>query len=112
MGNNALKCLVASHGGKYISSLTKQTDFLIVGSKPNKKQIEKAQGTKTKLITIFTLKGMINGTVSPKGAAYEDAPDARGYSQGHNPPTIHCETDIPDEEGEAAAAKVTFSGIR
>jgi hypothetical protein len=69
MGNNALKHLVTSHGGKYISSVTKQIDFLIVCSKPNKKQIEKARGTKAKLITILTLEGMINGMVSPKGAS-------------------------------------------
>jgi hypothetical protein len=55
---------------------------------------------------------MINKTVNPKRAAYKDAPDTRAYSQGHNPPTIHHETDIPDAEEEAAAAKVTFSGIR
>jgi hypothetical protein len=112
MGNNALKHLVTSHGGEYISSVTKQTGFLIVGSKPNKRQIEKAQGTRTKLVTISTLEGIINGTVSPKEAAYEEAPDMRDYSQGHNPPSIHPETHFPEAEEEAAAAKVTFSGVR
>jgi hypothetical protein len=112
MGNNAVKHLLTSHGGRYISSVTKQTDFLILGRKPNKKQIEKAQGAKTKLTTISTLEEIINGTVSPKEAAYEEAPDTRNFFHGHNPPPIHHETDLPLEKEEAAAAKVMFSGVR
>jgi hypothetical protein len=112
MGNNALKRLVTSHRGRYISSVTKQTNFLIIGRKPNKKQIEKARGAKTKLITISTLEGIINGMVSSEEAAYKEAPDTRNFFHRHNPPPIHRETDLPEEEEEAAAAKVTLSGIR
>jgi hypothetical protein len=110
MGNN-VKRLVIHHGGKYSGFVTKQTYFLIVCSKPGKKHIEKAQGTKDKLITYSTLKGMIEWTVDPKWAAYKEVPEIKEYSQGYNPPAIQRNTNLPGAE-EVAAPKVTFSGVR
>ncbi len=54
---------------------------------------------------------MIEGTVDPEWAAYEEVPEIKEYSQGYNPPAIQCNTNLPGAK-EVAAAKVTFSGMR
>jgi hypothetical protein len=64
MGKNALKCLIVSYCGKFCMSVTKQTNFLIVGNKPGKKMIEKAHSVKAILITYTALKAIIAGTFS------------------------------------------------
>jgi hypothetical protein len=50
-GENALNRLIISYGGRYSRIVTKQTNFIIVGSKPSKKFFAKAQELKTDLIS-------------------------------------------------------------
>jgi hypothetical protein len=65
-GKNALRRLIISHGRTYSGFVTKQTNFIIVGSKPRKKFLEKAQELKTDLISYSTCARMMNGSVDPK----------------------------------------------
>ncbi len=99
------------YGGKYSKFATTQTNFIIIGSKPSKKLLKKAQELKVDLILYSTLAGMINWSVDPKCAAFEEVPEIAEHSQGYNPPAIQCNTNLPGME-EVAAAKVTFSGVR
>ncbi len=73
-GKISLKCLIISYRGKYSGFVTKQTNFVIVGSKPSKNLLKKAQELKTDLILYSTLTGMINGSVDPKCAAFKKRP--------------------------------------
>jgi hypothetical protein len=106
-----LKRLRISYRGKYSGFVTKQTNFIIVGSKPSKKLLEKAQELKMDLILYSTLAGIINGSVDPECTAFEEVPEIAEHSQGYNHPAIQCNTNLPGME-EVAAAKVTFSGVR
>ncbi len=64
-GRNVLKHLVTSYGGQFTLNINKQTRFLIVGSKPSEKTIEKAHLVNADIISYTTLGGMIAGTVAP-----------------------------------------------
>jgi hypothetical protein len=110
-GGNALKHLIISYGRRYSGFVTKQTNFIIVGSKPSKKFLEKAQELKMDLISYSTLTGMINGSVDPKCAAFEEVPDIVDHSQGYDPPAIQHNTNLPGMD-KVAAAKVIFRGVR
>ncbi len=81
-GKNALKRLIISYRGVYSRFVTKQTNFIIVGSKPSKKLLKKAQELKTDLILYSTLAGMINRSVDPKCTAFEQVPVIAEHSQG------------------------------
>jgi hypothetical protein len=99
-----------SYGGKYSRFVTKQTNFIIIGSKPGKKLLKKAQELKVDFILYSTLAGMINGSVDPKCAAFEEVPEIAEHPQGYDPPAIQRNTNLPGTD-EVAAAKVTFSGV-
>ncbi len=78
-GRNTLKRLVISYGGKFTQSITKQTNFLIVGLKPSKKAIDKEHTGNVDIISYTTLEGMIAGTVMPKFASFEPQPELGEY---------------------------------
>jgi hypothetical protein len=110
-GENALKHLIISYVGRYSGFVTKQTNFIIVGIKPSKKFLKKAQELKTDLILYSPLAGMINGSVNPECKAFEEVPEIVEHSQGYNLPAIQRNINLPGTD-KVAAAKVTFSGIR
>ncbi len=65
-----MKRLIISYGGKYSGFVTKQTNFIIVGSKPSKKLLKKAQELKRDLILYVGHSGTFkagNGTTDPRG---------------------------------------------
>jgi hypothetical protein len=94
-GRNVLKHLVISHRGQFTQNINKHTRFLIVGSKPSKKTIEKAHLVNADLISSTTLGGMIAGTVAPEFANFEPQPELREYLQGNNPPEIQRDKTFP-----------------
>ena len=114
-GRNTLKHLVISHGGEFTQSITKQTNFLIVGLKPSKKAIDKAHTGKVDIISYTTLEGMIPGTIMPEFASFKPQPELGEYLQGSIPPKIQRDKNFPRtdpmETEETAAAKVTFTGV-
>jgi hypothetical protein len=105
-----LKHLIISYGGKYKGFVTKQTNFIIVGSKPGKKFLNKAQELKVGFILYSTLAGMINGSVDPRCTAFKEVPEIAEHSQGYDPPAIQRDTNLPGMD-EAAAEKVIFSSM-
>jgi hypothetical protein len=80
-----LKRLIVSYRGKYCGLVTKQTNLIIVGSKPSKKLLGKAWELKTDLISYSTLAGMINGSVDPECTAFKEVPEIAEHSQGTTP---------------------------
>ena len=105
-----MKRLIISYGGKYSGFVTKQTKFIIFGSKPGKRLLEKAQELNVDSILYSTLTGMIKGSVDPECAVFEEVSEITEYSQGYDPSAIQCNTNLPGTE-EITAAKVTFSSI-
>jgi hypothetical protein len=110
-GEHALKHLIISYRGKFSRFVTKQTNFIIIGSKSSKKLLKKTQELKTDLILYSTLAVMINGSVDPKCTALKEAPKIAEQSQGYHPPAIQGDTNLPGTE-EVTATKVTLSGVR
>ena len=108
-GKNNLKRLVISHGGKFDGFLTKNTDLMIVGSKPCRKTITKAGTSNTNLISYATLEAIIEGTVDPEMAQFEPLPEIKEYSltnRGILRNTTPTTDDNPKELEETAPAKV------
>jgi hypothetical protein len=114
-GRNTLKRLVITYGGKFTQSITKQTNFLIVGLKPSEKAIDKAHTGNVDIISYTTLEGMIPGTVMPEFASFEPQPELGEYLQGSIPPKIQQDKNFPRtdpmETEETAAAKVIITGV-
>ena len=85
---------------------------------PNEKAVNKAHIGSVDLISYATLKGMIEGRVMPEFASFESQPEIEGCLQ---PPKILRDKNPPEggpmeggesmETEEAAAAKVTFTGV-
>ncbi len=97
-GKNALKRLIISYGGKYSGFVTKQTKFIIIGSKPGMKLLKKAQELNVDFILYSTLEGMIKGSVDLKCTAFKEVPEITEYSQGYDPPAIQHYTSLPGTE--------------
>jgi hypothetical protein len=108
-GKNSLKRLVISYGGKFDGFLNKNTNFMIVGSKPCRKTITKTRTYSADLISYATLEAIIEGTVEPDYAQFETLPEIKEYSQADR--GILRNTTLPTEETlkdteETAAAKL------
>ncbi len=107
---NSLKRFVISYGGKFNGFLNKNTNFMIVGSKPCRKTITKTRTYSADLISYATLEAIIKGTVEPDYAQFKTLPEIKEYSQADRGilrnTTLPTEETLKDTEETAAAKKI------
>jgi hypothetical protein len=55
VGKNFIQRLVLLHGGRYSNGINKDTTFLVIGDKPGRAKVDKADEPKIPLITYESL---------------------------------------------------------
>jgi DNA ligase (NAD+) len=56
---DSLKVLIELHGGKFLSSISSNTDYLLAGEKPGPEKLKKAEVLKIQIISEKDFKEMI-----------------------------------------------------
>ena len=72
--------LIEAHGGRVVGSVSKTTDYVLVGDKPGGTKFTRAQQLGVPMVEEATLRAMIAGEATDRGAADTDD-DASGLPQ-------------------------------
>ena len=72
ISRDAMKDLIASHGGKASSSISKKTAFLISGTKAGPEKLKKCEELGVKVLTEEQFRQMLPGTGAPQGSKVEE----------------------------------------
>jgi BRCT domain type II-containing protein len=74
--------LVLSHGGRYSDRVNKDTTFLVIGDKPGRAKVDKADERKIPLITYESLLSQIKGKTTVSELCSKPRPDITAFSEG------------------------------
>jgi hypothetical protein len=85
MGENFVKHLVISHGGKYSDQITKDTKLIIIGEVPGKSKVEKALSLGIHLVMYESFQELLAGEISLKTLFNLPMPKIPEYSQEFGP---------------------------
>ncbi|HCZ22171.1 MAG TPA: DNA ligase (NAD(+)) LigA, partial [Rikenellaceae bacterium] len=72
ISRDAMKELIASHGGKASSSISKKTAFLISGTKAGPEKLKKCEELGVKVLTEEQFRQMLPDTGVPQGSKVEE----------------------------------------
>jgi hypothetical protein len=88
VGENFVKRLVISHGGKYSDQITKDTKLIIIGEVLGKSKVEKALSLGIYLVMYESVQELLAGEISLKALFDLPMPKILEYSQEFGPSSI------------------------
>ncbi len=84
-GRNSLWRLVLSHGGKWSKGGAKDTTFLVIGNRPGRAKVNKADEQKIPLITYGSHLSLIEGKTKLSELRRAPRPEILAFSDGWGP---------------------------
>ena len=74
--------MVLLHGGKWSKGVAKDTTFLVIGNKPGRAKVDKADKLKIPLITYGSLLSLIEGEATLSELCRTPRPEILAFSEG------------------------------
>ncbi len=108
IGRNSLWRFVLSHNGKWFKEVTKDTMLLVIGNKPGRAKVKKANKQKIPLITYGSLLSLIEGDTTLSELHHAPRPEILASSEGWGPSLRPPEI----QRDQTAAKGITFSNLK
>ncbi len=103
-----LRTLISTHSGTWSKSVARTTTVLVIGNKPRKTKVDKADELQIPIITYDSLISLIKGKITWSKLQHRNQPEITAYLEGFSaptaPPEIQCK--------QSVTKGVTFSKLK
>jgi hypothetical protein len=100
--------LISTHSGTWSELVARTTTVLVIGDKPGKTKVDKADELWIPIITYDSLLSLIKGNIMWNKLQHHNWPEISAYLEGFSAPTAPPEI----QHKQSAAKGVTFSNLK